>query len=126
MDKIQGDRQEAQFSAERDELRRYVWRRRFQDESTWTLVQLQIRPHEHDSAQLRLHFLLEIPGVSVFRTDLLLQPLPGDPLRLFEPDDPVGEPHVQIESQGRLAQGRDRLHVQRHWMLDDLLEERLT
>ena len=58
--------------------------------------------------------------------ELAVQLTPGEPLRALEREGAAGAPEVEIEAQRRTLEGREGVHVQRHRMADNLVEESPT
>ena len=67
-----------------------------------------------------------VVGLGGVQTKLAVEVLPGEALRSAEREGAIGEPQVEIEAQGAALEGREGVHVQRHRMADNLVEESPT
>jgi hypothetical protein len=65
----------------------------------------------------------EVAGAAIVSTELSLEGRPGDEACTSQIAEAVGEPGVDVESQGRAAQGAEGPQVNRHRMPEDFVEE---
>ena len=93
---------------------------------------VQVRPGHLDLDQLPQAVRAEVVnGTLIARhgrvhPELAVEARPGEPQRTLERERPAGEPQVEIETQRRASEGFEDVHVERHGMADDLLEELLA
>ena len=77
-------------------------------------------PHQ---ASLNRHV---VAGLVRDRAELMVQLPPGEPLRGTKREGAVDQPEVEIESQRRPLERLQGVHVDRHRVTDDLVEELLS
>ena len=80
-----------------------------QDQDARSRGVIQVIPGQLDLLQLSEHLVPEglngvvVVGLGGVHSKLAVHLLPGEPLRSAEREDPVDEPQVQVEAQGRTA-----------------------
>ena len=93
---------------------------------------VQLLPGHLDLLQLAENLVPEglnsvvVAGFGRVRSKLAVQLLPSETLRSTECERPVDKPEVEIEAQGGAFEGLQDVHVNRHRVVDDLVEEHLT
>ena len=103
-----------------------------QDQDATVRCVVQIRPGDLDLLQLAQNFTTEVlngaflTGLGRGHPELTVHLPPSDPLRSAEGEGPVGDPHVEIQTQCRAFERREGVQVERYGVLDDLVEELLT
>ena len=90
---------------------------------------VQLRPGQLDLFQLAEAIRAEVVNGSLvarpvrFHTELTIEARPAKPHRAIQREGPIGDPHVEIKAQRRALHGREGVHVERHRVVDDLIEE---